>query len=364
MRTALVMMITAGMLIPTVADAQSSPGPNGGVGTVGIGQPIVIDLPGQATLTFSPDGAYKVVVPGVHEGGIGSGSVSGGSTKPSPDPSQAFQPVDLEALDLAIRTSNASRCLTQMGFLCAPAPPSLAGRLNERSTRVDANWLVERMERELEGDTPLPAIQIQANPNPGVTGIPTWFWVDPASYGGQAFSSSSTTPVPWTLFWDEIVHHHEVSAAPCPDDPAQQCTTTRDWDETVTHHEEHQDFITVSVQFSPAQFTWDFGDDVGGGRPDSHPSFANLFGMGLPYTGPRTRSTVEHNYSESSLKVFDQGGFPIELSMTWSAAGTWHFTSDLGDNRTGTRTLNQRFSQYSIRYQVRESQPVSVASSR
>src|SRR5207245_2405778 len=44
--------------------------------------------------------------------------------------------------------------------------------------------------------------------------------------------------VPWTLHWDELVHHQDVTAGPCADDPTQQCTSTHDWDETVTHHEE------------------------------------------------------------------------------------------------------------------------------
>jgi len=250
-----------------------------------------------------------------------------------------------------------------MGFVCTPAPPSLAGRLHERSTRVNASWLISQIGGELDRDAPLPAIQIDANPNPGITGIPTWFWVDRASYAGQAFSASDAIPVPWTLYWDEIVHHHDVSSGPCADDPNQQCTTTHDWDETVTHHEEHQDFITVSVDFSPAQFAWDFGDDLQGWQSGSHASFGDVKGMGQPYVNPHTPSPVAHNYSESSLNVFDLGGFPIQLTVTWSATATWHFTSDLGENTGGTRIFGARVGQYAMRHQVRESQPVLVAAS-
>ena len=116
--------------------------------------------------------------------------------------------------------------------------------------------------------------------------------------------------------------------------------------------------ITVTVDFSPAEFAWDFGDGL---QPGSHASFGDLKGMGQPYVDPLTPSPVAHDYSESSLKVFDQGGFPIHLSVTWSATPTWHFTSDLGDNASGTRTFGARVGQYAVRHQVRESQPVIVA---
>ena len=358
--TALAIISVAGFALPT-ASAQSVPGPNAGVGAVGLGHPVVIQLPDGGTLTFSPEGSYKVDVPTFQVGGGFGGSGGTGSQVSPPDPNQAFQPVDLEALDLAIRQSNAARCLTEMGFVCEPAPPALTGRLNERSTRVSTSWLINQLGNKLDGDAPLPAIQIDANPDPGITGIPTWFWIDRSSYDGQTFSASDAITVPWTLYWDEIVHHHDVSSAPCARDPTQQCTTTHDWDETVTHHEQHYDHITVSVDFSPAQFAWDFGDDTQTWRAESHASFGDMNGMGQPYVDPQTPSLVAHNYSESSLNFFDQGGFPIQLSMTWTATATWHFTSDLGDNSSGRQTFGVRVGQYAMRHQVRESQPVLVA---
>jgi hypothetical protein len=357
---ALLTLVMFSSLIVSAAE-QSGP-PNSGIGT--IGQPIVLRLPDGGTLTLNPDASVKGVVPGfqVSANATGSGSARGNNPPAPPDPSQVFRPVDLEALDLAIRQSNAARCLTQMGFVCEPAPPALAGRLNERSTRVNMNWLIDQLGRELDGDVVLPDIQIRANPDPGITGIPTWFWVDPVSYGGQVFATSASMPVTWTLYWDEIIHHHDVSAGPCAQDPTTQCTSTHNWDETVMHHEEHQDFITVTVDFSPVQFAWDFGDDAQNSRADSHASFGDLKGMGQPYVDAHTPSPVAHDYNESSLNVFDQGGFPIHLNVTWSATATWHFTSDLGDNATGTRTFAARVGQYGVRHQVRESQPVIVAS--
>ncbi len=324
----------------------------------------VLHLPGGAIFTLNPGGCVNGHVPGFELGGGASGSgSSGGRNPPSPPPpgsSQLPQPVDLIALDIAIRQSNASRCLTQMGFLCEPAPAA-PGRLNERSTRIDVNWLVSQLGQDVVGDASLPDIQLRANPDPGITGIPTWFWVDPASYSGQQFSYTVAMPVQWTEYWDTIEHHHDVSSGPCSDDPTQTCTTTHDWDELVHHQEEHSDDISVTVTFSPAQFAWDFGDDTQNWRPESHALFGDLKGMGQPYVDPHTPSPVAHNYSESSLKVFDQGGFPIHLSVTWSATATWHFTSDLGDNASGTRTFGERVGQYAVRHQVRESQPVIVA---
>ena len=59
---------------------------------------------------------------------------------------------------------------TQMGFLCAPVPPALSGRLNEHSTRADMNWLVNQIGHELDGDAPLPAIQVPSESGPGYHG--------------------------------------------------------------------------------------------------------------------------------------------------------------------------------------------------
>jgi hypothetical protein len=356
--------ILAALALSSVVAAQSRPDSPAGHSMPSPAAPIVIPLPDGGALTFDPHGTYSASAPNLQLGGSLNGAASNSSAANPPSPpnqSPGFQPVDLEALDLAIRQSNAARCLTQMGFVCEPAPPALAGRLHERSTRVDTSWLINQIGRELDGDAPLPGIQINANPDPGITGIPTWFWVNRASYAGQTFSASNAIAVPWMLYWDEIVHHHDVSTSPCENDPSRQCTTTHDWDETVTHHEEHQDLITVTVDFSPVQFAWDFGDDTQNRRSESHAAFGDVKGMGQPYVDPHTPSPVAHNYSESSLNFFDQGGFPIQLSVTWSATATWHFTSDLGDNASGTRTFGARVGQYSARHQVRESQPVLIA---
>ncbi len=61
------------------------------------------------------------------------------------------------------------------------------------------------------------------------------------------------------------------------------------------------------------------------------------------------------------MNFFDQGGFPIQLSVTWSAAATWQFNSDLGDNASGSLKFGSRVGHYAARHQVRESQPVLVS---
>jgi len=324
---------------------------------------VVISLPGGGQISFDPNGPFAAILPAGSYRGGGSGSASGGGAGLGPGPKPEFQPIDLEALDAAIRASNARRCLTQMGFVCEPVPPSLAGRPNERSTRIAMSWLIDQLGRELRGDVPLPGIVIRANPDPGIVNVPTWFWVDPITYEGQVFSVGASMAAPWTLYWDEVIHHHESVTGPCPTDPTRQCVLgSHDWNETVTHQEEHRDFVEVTVTLTPAQFAWDFGDDMHTWRSESHGAFPNLLGLGRPFTDPYTPSPVLHIFPESSLRVFDEGGFQVRLTATWSVAAAWRFTSDLGDNASGTLALESRIGQYSARHQVRESQPVLRAS--
>jgi hypothetical protein len=320
-------------------------------------------LPGGGEIWFDPNGPFGAIRPGIDHGGTIGGGGSSRGRDPHPDP-LPFQPIDVEVLDAAIRTSNAARCLTQMGFQCEPAPPSLGGRLNERSTRVLTTWLASRVGRELQGDMLLPDIVIQANPDPGIVNIDSWFWVDPSTYGGQLVSDGAELPVPWTLFWDEIVHHHDAVSGPCARDPSQSCVVSfHDWDETITRQESHVDVLDISVTLTPGQYVWDFGDDhpdLGDFRRDSHAAFPDTSGLGKAFTDPNHPSSVLHKYQQSSLGVFDLGGFSIHLTVTWSATGSWRLTSDVGDNSSGSVALDPRVGNYTMRHQVRESQPVIV----
>src|SRR6266542_3563658 len=251
-------LFLASLLMTASAHAQQpDPGPRGGKGTPGRGGMVVISLPGGGQISFDPNGPFAAILPAGSYRGGGSGSASGGGAGLGPGPKPEFQPIDLEALDAAIRASNANRCLTQMGFVCEPVPPSLTGRPNERSTRIAMSWLIDQLGRELRGDVPLPGIVIRANPDPGIVNVPTWFWVDPITYEGQVFSVGAAMAAPWTLYWDEVIHHHESVTGPCPTDPTRQCVLeSHDWNETVTHHEEHRDFVEVTVTLTPAQFAW------------------------------------------------------------------------------------------------------------
>ncbi len=69
---------------------------------------------------------------------------------------------------------------------------------------------------------------------------------------------------------------------------------------------------------------------------------------------------VQHNYLQSSFRLFDQGGFPVHLSATWTASAAVHVTRDGATALDETVALADRFGEYDLRYQVRESQPVIV----
>ena len=101
--------LTFGLLTPALAAAQSAAGPPTGDTRTQLGRPIVVPLPDGGSLTLNPNGSVKGMVPGFQVRGSSSGSSSGGSSNPGPppDPNQVFQPVDLEALDAAIKDSRA-----------------------------------------------------------------------------------------------------------------------------------------------------------------------------------------------------------------------------------------------------------------
>jgi hypothetical protein len=61
---------------------------------------------------------------------------------------------------------------------------------------------------------------------------------------------------------------------------------------------------------------------------------------------------VQHKYALSSLKVFDAGGFPITLRITWAAA--------FRVNGGGLQDLEPVTGTFTSRHQVRESWPVGV----
>jgi hypothetical protein len=227
------------------------------------------------------------------------------------------------------------------------------------STEVSLSWVIDQAVQAAWKDIPLPGIVLQANPPEGLAQMDSWFWVDRTTYQGQTFSEQADVPVPWTLDWDTTLHHHDVSSGPCPTDPTQTCTSSRDWDETLHHHEDHLNVADVTLTLRPARYAWDFGDDDGGPlRASSHAAFGDISGLGVPYTDPFHASTVIHKYSQSSLNVFDAGGFGVRLTATWNASARVRATQDGAVVQDETRSLPPRVVVYEQRYQVRESQPV------
>ena len=126
----------------------------------------------------------------------------------------------------------------------------------------------------------------------------------------------------------------------------------------------YHDVVTASVTLTPAHYAWDFGDDVGGPRrDDSHVQFWTADGIGKPYTDPFSQSSVVHKYRESSRQFFDLGGFDVHLEVGWSAQVSVTVTTDGTVVQAESLSLPEgRVGNYDTLVQVRESQPVLVAS--
>ena len=221
------------------------------------------------------------------------------------------------------------------------------------STRVDLRWLAQQAAEAAHRDIPLPSIAVQSNPPVGLVNLPTYFWVDPATYQGQPYSLNVVLPSPWTVDWDYMVT--ETVTVPCPPEsaPGSHCTSTQQVQRH--HHEDHMDVANIALTLTPAHYRWTFGDDAAA-------YFADNSGIGTPYE-PSSRccaSLVQHNYSQSSFRLFDQGGFPIHLTATWTARAVINVTRDGVPALNQTVTLANRTGDYDFRYQVRESQPVIV----
>jgi hypothetical protein len=194
---------------------------------------------------------------------------------------------------------------------------------------------------------------LKPNPPEGLVNLVSWFWVDPATYDGQAFSQQAVINEPWTVDWDYWVTHTESAPCPAGSAPGSTCTTTTRTAEH--HHESHLDVVTVTVTLTPADYFWSFGDEGGA-------DFKDVTGIGLPYNSDLRccRSWVEHNYLQSSLRVFEVGGFPVHLTATWTASAAVQATRDGASVLNETLALPVRTGDYDLRYQVRESQPVIV----
>jgi hypothetical protein len=184
--------------------------------------------------------------------------------------------------------------------------------------QLNPRALALRLEQELA----FPPIALKANPDPGIAQLESWFWVQ--GYQGEVRTTSGTASET----------HTECRL----NDGAVECRP-------VTNS------IIVDLQETPTQYVWDFGD--GRTAKDGNPaSFTSPSGLGRAYTDPYTPSPVLHKYVESSLKVYEQSGFPITLHITWRAA--------FRVNSGGWQNLGPVTGTFSSRHQVRESWPVGI----
>jgi len=157
---------------------------------------------------------------------------------------------------------------------------------------------------------PLPAIQIQMNPELGLVAMPGWFWV--AGYDGQPFGTVVTVDVPPAV-GDDV----PTELVPA-DDPRRQATS-----------------ITVEVRVWPSSYAWSFGDGTG----------LTTDSLGAPYP---QESDIQHTYEHSSLRF--PGGFPVQLTVEFAAA----YAVDGGP----PQPLPAISQTYAARYRVQEVQAV------
>src|SRR5579859_1509732 len=219
----------------------------------------------------------------------------------------------------------------------APGVPPRPGRLNVHSTRVDRVEVAHRAVDNLWRDAPLPNIKLGINPDPGITGMSHWFWVN--NYQGQPLVFPLHLDLPWTLYWQEQVWETTME---CVDSG---CLTRHAV--TTSHLEDHSanyvDTVDLGVTLTSSEWEWDFGDGIAGSKP---PPFEPTTGIGRAYTDPYTPSPVKWFYNFDSRDFV--GGFPVTLQGKWTGTyriasastfdGPYSESGTLGGNRAGIWT--------------------------
>jgi hypothetical protein len=161
---------------------------------------------------------------------------------------------------------------------------------------------------DMVGQLGLPDAHVRMNPNLGMAGVPSWFWVD--NYDGQPYGASRSVSTPPAV--DSSVSTDEVPA----DDPRRQGGS-----------------VTVEVRIFPTHYHWSFGDGAG----------SEVQSLGHPYPAP---SDVQHRFASTSQ------GFPVELTITFGA--------EYRVNGGGWQALPGMERTYRSDYQVQQAQTVLV----
>jgi len=204
-------------------------------------------------------------------------------------------------------------------------PTQINGAAGNQSVAVTTGWApvgpVPQIDpwtvaRSAESEAPLPRISLKVNPDPGRVALPSWFWLE--GYNGGVISWSKT----------EHASHTECRL-----------------NEGVPECQSVDDSVTVNLQATPRLYEWTFGDDV-----DNYARFDDAQGLGRAYTDPNTPSPVAHAYHMSSINYLQDGGYPLELRVTWAAA--------FSVNGGGSQGLPDVSQTYAARYQVRQIQSI------
>jgi hypothetical protein len=172
---------------------------------------------------------------------------------------------------------------------------------------------------EGEAHFPVPAIALKANPDPGRVNIDSWFWAE--GYDGRVISYS----------WTKHASHNECRVN---DQGQVDCRTV-------------DDSVTVDIHLMPKHYAWTFGDDR-----NNTAGFNGSKGLGRAYTDPdpRDASPVAHAYHWSSINFLNQGGYPITLTIDWSA--------EFSANGGGFQGIPEVTHTYAGHHQVRQIQSI------
>ncbi len=354
---ALAVFVLATALAPTTGYSQvSGDGPSGtrsdSTPTRGAGPSATIDMGGHHSETTTSTPTDKPVTPAPPRP-----PVIPGPPPTAQGPSLPVRPnlfMDMGRCGHDAWPAEATAGLTDHGFSCAAAPgqpPPSGGRSNYTSTRVDTRWVADRLARYAHDTQPMPEFGIRVNPNPGVVAVPSWFWIDRATYANAPIVSTVHQDIPWDESWDSYSTHAEP--APCPDDPTQNCP--HEVTETINEHHHHVDTVDVVVTFTPAVYRWSFGD-----LPNSVRRYPAETGLGHPYTTPTAPSPVSWSYQFDSRD--HSNGFTIGLTATWSVSFHSQGISDVPDGTfDAAGSLDDRSEQYATGHVVRQVQAPRIA---